>query len=101
TNIAKHARATEASITLVRSDDAVTITIDDNGRGFDPALPASRDGRGIGLGLFGMEERVALVGGTLTMTRLQPRGMRILATVPLVGNVTPTAAALRKTTVSL
>jgi two-component system sensor histidine kinase UhpB len=95
TNIAKHARATEASITLVRTDHAVTITIDDDGRGFDPALPASRDGRGIGLGLFGMEER------TLTITRVQPRGMRILATVPLVGNVTPTAAARRKTTVSL
>jgi signal transduction histidine kinase len=100
TNVAKHAGATEAWITLVRSGSSVTIAIDDNGTGFDPSVRGSRDGRGLGLGLFGMEERVSLVGGTLSITRLEPAGMRILAHVPLEGAVTPTSAARRKTIVT-
>jgi two-component system sensor histidine kinase UhpB len=100
TNVAKHAAATEAWITLVRSGASVTMAIDDNGTGFDPTVPGSRDGRGLGLGLFGMEERVSLVGGTLSITRLEPTGMRILAHVPLDGVITPTSAARRKTIVT-
>lgn len=85
TNIAKHAKASGAEIVLVRSRDEVEITIDDDGQGFDPAVASRRDQRGLGLGLFGMEERVALVGGKLSIQRLQPTGMRIRAWIPLSG----------------
>jgi two-component system sensor histidine kinase UhpB len=101
TNVAKHAHATQVWLTLTRDRDAVTITIDDDGTGFDPSIRGDRDGRGLGLGLFGMEERVSLVGGTLSITNNSPRGMRILATIPLDGDMTPTSTAHRRTAVSL
>jgi two-component system, NarL family, sensor histidine kinase UhpB len=101
TNVAKHAHATHVWLTLTRDADAVTIAIEDDGKGFDPSIRADRDGRGLGLGLFGMEERVSLVGGTLSITNHSPRGMRILATIPLDGDITPTSTAQRRTAVAL
>ncbi len=89
TNIAKHARASHARIVLNRSPDCVTITIDDDGRGFDPTVPTRRDESGLGLGLFGMEERVSLVGGVLSIRQLEPSGVRIEASIPLTGRGTP------------
>lgn len=86
TNVGKHARATRADLKLVCDDRGVTVTIEDDGRGFDPVLNSVRDGRGIGLGLFGMEERVGLVGGTLSIDRVDPHGMRIAAHIPLSGD---------------
>ncbi len=82
TNISKHAKASKAAIVLVRNKDWVEITIDDDGRGFDPTVPTRRDESGLGLGLFGMEERVALVGGELFIHQLHPSGVRIKAWIP-------------------
>jgi signal transduction histidine kinase len=47
----------------VRQEDAgVTVRVEDDGRGFDAALPTA------GLGLTGMRERAALMGGELELT---------------------------------
>ena len=89
TNVAKHARATRITITLERFVDHVTLTVDDDGCGFDPDMPGRRDDRGLGLGLFGMEERVALVGGVLSIRHRNPRGMRIAASIPLSSGIVP------------
>jgi len=86
TNVVKHASATTASIVLRKSDERVDLTIDDDGTGFDPTAARIRDERGLGLGLFGMEERVALVGGTLAIRGLQPHGTRVATTIPLDGS---------------
>ena len=59
TNITKHADATQISLLLTRSERAAVLVVEDDGKGFD-----SRDGTD-GLGLTGMRERVALVGGRL------------------------------------
>ena len=59
TNITKHADATQISVLLTRSERAAVLVVEDDGKGFD-----SRDGTD-GLGLTGMRERVALVGGRL------------------------------------
>lgn len=83
TNVSKHARASKAEIVLRRGEDRVDMTIEDDGRGFDPTVPASRDKSGLGLGLFGMEERVALVGGTLSIHENQPSGVKIRARIPV------------------
>lgn len=83
TNVVKHARATEARITLARWPDRVDLTVDDNGTGFDPSIDRPRDGRGLGLGLFGMEERVVLVGGSLAIRTLVPSGTRVAVSLPL------------------
>ncbi len=96
TNAGKHARATRIVLELVRSDTGVTMRIEDDGRGFDPALTSARDGRGIGLGLFGMEERVGLVDGTLSIDRIDPHGTRITARIPLIEDTPAVSGASRR-----
>jgi two-component system sensor histidine kinase UhpB len=83
TNVMKHSRATSVSIVVDRTDDQVNLAIDDDGVGFDPSLVGVRDESGLGLGLFGMEERVALVGGKLAIRQLAPSGTRVIATIPI------------------
>jgi len=93
TNVAKHAHAGRVWIDLDRGADDVTIAIADDGVGFDPETAAAGDGRGLGLGLFGMAERVAVVGGTLNIWRRIGGGTEIFAFIPLDA----TAAAPRAT----
>jgi PAS domain S-box-containing protein len=67
TNVAKHAQATQVSVILERRDRSLRVIVEDNGRGFDAdALmkPSLADNR---LGLLGMRERVALLGGSLVV----------------------------------
>ena len=77
TNIVKHAQASAVSIVLRRSRSAVTALIEDDGRGFTP------DGSGEGLGLLGMGERLALLGGRLKIESSHGAGTTIVAEVPL------------------
>ena len=65
TNVLKHARAGRVSLIVERRPDHVLAIVEDDGRGFDvEAVMAAPDAAGR-LGLLGMHERVALVGGTL------------------------------------
>jgi two-component system sensor histidine kinase UhpB len=91
TNVLKHAGATSVVVDLIRTPDNVALSVTDNGKGFDPIIPMVRDGRGLGLGLFGMEERVQLVGGTLSITAVDPHGTRVTASIPIDGNTSPLA----------
>ena len=83
TNVAKHADADRVWIDLDRGADDVTLSVRDDGRGFDPSIPRTSDERGLGLGLFGMEERVALVGGVFKIWRRRGGGSEIFAFIPL------------------
>lgn len=83
TNVAKHAAASSASMVLDRHGDRVTIRVRDDGHGF--ALDGQSQPDGGGLGLFGMEERLALVGGKLSITSRTPGGTEVLGEVPLGG----------------
>ena len=83
TNVAKHARAGHAWIDLDRGAADVALSVRDDGVGFDPGVETERDGRGLGLGLFGMEERVALVGGAFTIWSRSGGGTEIFAFIPL------------------
>ena len=76
TNIVKHAQASAVSIVLARSGRAITAVIEDNGRGFTP-------GGDDGLGLLGMGERLALLGGKLKIESSPGAGATIVAEVPL------------------
>ncbi len=77
TNVVKHAQATAVSIVLAPKSGAVTALIEDDGRGFTP------DGSGEGLGLLGMGERLALLGGRLKIESRPGAGTAIVAEVPL------------------
>ena len=73
TNIVKHAAAGHVSITLVRKAASAVVVVEDDGSGFDP------DGT---LGIAGMRERVALVGGKLTLETSPGAGTTLVAEVP-------------------
>ena len=79
-NIARHAKATRAEILVATAGDGeeMTLTIIDNGVGFDPDAP-----RGLGhLGLANMDARMAGIGGTLAIESSRDRGTRIIVQIP-------------------
>jgi two-component system sensor histidine kinase UhpB len=80
TNAAKHARADAVRIQLDRSPDEVVAIVTDDGQGFD--VEDMMRSRERGLGLFGMQERLALVQGQLVIDSEPGRGTRVEARVP-------------------
>jgi signal transduction histidine kinase len=81
TNIARHAQATEVGVLLERRSDTVVAVIEDNGRGFD-IQEALAPGAGH-LGLFGMQERAALVGGHWDVESSSGKGATVFVEVPV------------------
>ena len=78
TNIARHARdATNVSAVIGVAELTLYLTIEDNGRGFDPSETSPR------LGLAGMRERLLLVGGRLAIESSESAGTTIFARIPL------------------
>jgi signal transduction histidine kinase len=78
-NAWQHAHASEVSIDVERTDDAATLAVADDGYGFDRSAPGWR----AGLGLASMEERVRLLGGTLTVQSSAGHGTRVQVRMPL------------------
>jgi PAS domain S-box-containing protein len=76
-NVAKHADASEASVTLSVDAGLLSVTVADDGRG---GALAKLDG---GSGLAGLADRVAAVGGTLTVDSRPGGGTRVVAELPL------------------
>ncbi|MBV9217660.1 MAG: PAS domain S-box protein [Acidobacteria bacterium] len=64
-NVAKYARAKNATVVLERRGDEILLIVEDDGVGFDINAPRKTSGSGGGLGLIGMKERASLVGGEL------------------------------------
>jgi signal transduction histidine kinase len=83
-NVAKHAKASQVLVRLSRKGRALRLLVEDDGCGFD--VEATRHSRESGLGLFGMEERLALVGGTLRVESVVGEGTRVSADVLLPSN---------------
>jgi signal transduction histidine kinase len=82
TNVARHADATEVRLRLEGKSGSATALIEDNGRGFEaPELIEGVLGRGAGL--VGMQERVALLGGSVTIESGRGEGTRLSVEVPL------------------
>jgi signal transduction histidine kinase len=87
-NVLKHASAATARVSLSRRRNEVVLCVQDNGTGFDPKEDKHSDGTG--LGLFGMQERLALVGGDVRLESAKGSGTTITARVPLVSTRTGT-----------
>jgi signal transduction histidine kinase len=82
TNIAKHARAETVLIQCARREGAITIEIEDDGKGFDPSSLTGPAAEGRGLGLLGIRERVELLEGEVQIESAPGRGTRIVVSVP-------------------
>lgn len=79
-NIVKHARATNVDIILERRTEEVSLIIEDDGVGFD--TEETFGAAGGGLGLTGMRERTALVGGTVEIESRPGDGMTVFVRIP-------------------
>lgn len=84
-NIARHAHATRAMLSLRADRGGLDVLIEDDGVGIPDDWRNGANGHRP-LGLLGMQERAALLGGRLT---IEPRGTRVLLRVPPNGNVAP------------
>jgi PAS domain S-box-containing protein len=77
-NVARHARAQTASVTLRQVDGGLLLAIRDDGAGFDPDEPRGRGS----LGLVSMRERLRLVNGSLDVESAPGHGTAVVAWVP-------------------
>jgi signal transduction histidine kinase len=78
TNVVKHADARHVSISIVRKDGSISAVVEDDGRGFSPG-----EARADALGLVGMRERIALLGGRITIESAAGRGTTLAVEVPV------------------
>ena len=83
-NIVKHANARNVTITVTQEPDRLLLSIQDDGRGFNP--PQER-----GMGLIGMEERVSALGGRLVVESAIGEGTLLRVALPLPQVVTANA----------
>jgi PAS domain S-box-containing protein len=82
-NVAKHSRASRVQVLLVGTACRLTLTVHDNGTGFD----VNRVRRDAGLGLISMRERLHLIGGDFAISSAPDQGTRIEAHAPLMAIV--------------
>jgi signal transduction histidine kinase len=75
TNVVRHAHATCADVTLGYGAEVLTVVVVDDGVGADDPVP--------GNGLRGMQERAQALGGSFRVERGGPRGLRVVATLPV------------------
>jgi PAS domain S-box-containing protein len=83
TNVMRHARAAYVEVALRREPQRLSLVVRDDGAGFDLEDVQSRGMSGAHLGLLGMRERVALLGGALAITSAPGRGTEVRAELPL------------------
>ena len=82
TNVRKHApSAGRVSVALVFEEEDVTLVVEDDGPGFEPAPAATLLQQGH-LGLAGMTERARLLGGDLSVETAPGRGTTIVLRMP-------------------
>ncbi len=78
TNVARHAQARRVSVTLAQEASGYALTVQDDGKGFDPG--AERDPKS--LGLIGLRERVQMLGGRIRISTSNNAGVCIAVTFP-------------------
>jgi two-component system, chemotaxis family, CheB/CheR fusion protein len=82
-NIYKHAQATRVEVIFERRADHIVLIIEDNGRGFDTNEVAVQGEEEKGMGLTGMRERAALIGGRLEIESQAGDGTTIIIRTPI------------------
>ena len=83
-NVLKHSSATEAAVVIKnRAVGSVSISIRDNGRGFDSAAMRASRPNDLGYGLSGIAERARILGGHLTLDSWPGRGVSLTVEIPV------------------
>jgi PAS domain S-box-containing protein len=82
TNSAKHAQATLIRVTLGYDGREISLTVADDGQGFNPATTLASTAHRVGLGLLGMQERFELLGGMVEIVSAPGHGARLTARAP-------------------
>ena len=83
-NAIKYADSTHILVLMSHSKNLLSIVVDDNGKGFDPAkVKHVKSGDG-GMGLTFMRERIKYIDGRLFLTSEEGRGTRVTLNIPLV-----------------
>ena len=83
TNIAKHANATQVSVSIQSIEHHIVLVIEDNGSGFDLQNISTRKPEKRGTGLLGIQERVLMLDGDVDIDTDIDKGTGITVTVPL------------------
>jgi signal transduction histidine kinase len=83
TNIVKHAEAQNVVLSLEFKDSAISIEVEDDGKGFDAEAVSLEADKARGLGLLGMRERITLLGGKFHIESEPDSGTRLAIEVPL------------------
>ena len=83
TNVARHAQATCAEVSLCQSPHLITCSVRDDGKGCDPAVVVTPTNGRRGLGLVEIRERTAALGGTLRLVPRLEQGMDLIVEIPL------------------
>ena len=78
TNVALHAQATRVDVLLSLTEKRASALVEDDGVGFVPALTVTEEQ----LGLFGMRERIEMLGGSLTVESSPGKGTTVKAEAP-------------------
>jgi signal transduction histidine kinase len=82
TNCGKHAHAKRVSVTIKQENNRVTVSVRDDGRGFDPNRTYTH-----GLGLLGMKERVRALDGNITVVSAPGQGTLLTLELPTTLNL--------------
>lgn len=77
-NVARHSQASRVSLCLEETAQQITLTLSDDGRGFDPHMVEQK-----GIGLRSIRERIEQIGGTVLIRSAPGTGTRIVARCPL------------------
>ncbi len=83
-NVTKHARTDRAEVELSQDGAWFRLGVSDMGRGFDPSK-SSLDNGGSGFGLFGIREKIEMLGGSLEVESRPGQGARFVLSAPRKG----------------
>lgn len=86
-NVVKHAGTDKATLSIRSDTDKLIITIEDQGTGFDLGEARSITAGSGGYGLYNVEQRIKMIGGTFDVESLPGRGTSVTVILPLVETV--------------
>ena len=83
TNVLRHAHAATVWVQVTQRDSGLQLVVQDDGVGFDVRAAMSQTGLNASLGLQGMQERAAALGGVVDVKSQRGKGVEVLASIPL------------------